>query len=73
MPIVRATLWRHDKDGTPHCETMPQNRIKTVLKQLSRYWTDPYTNIGFLKAVNRNKSHPGAYSRRRLAEEGDDD
>lgn len=68
MTIVRATVWRHDKDGAPHCESMPITRIRIALQQMARFWAEPYTNLGNWKAIQRNKSHPGSYKRRDLVE-----
>lgn len=71
MPIVCATVWLHDNQGRPFAQPMQERRVTETLEKITDYWRDPYTNVGFLKAIQRNKSHPGTYERH-FPEEGDD-
>lgn len=60
MTILETVHWRNDERGRRQCVSVPANSIEAVLEAISRYWSDPYSNLGFLRAVARNKSHPGA-------------
>lgn len=61
---VRATVYRKAPDGTPRKEVAAQEEVETVMERLARFWSDPYSNLGFLRKAHPN-AHPGCYERRR--------
>lgn len=46
---------------TRHTSIMPAEAVKSIQEAISAYWRDPYTQLGFLRALNHAKSHPGRY------------
>ena len=60
--ILGVRVFRYDGGGAPRDEA--ELDVKKVLARVARYWADPYSNLGSIRRVNRNKSHPGVYRRR---------